>query len=326
MNKMLAACVCVTLWFTAAVCFAAAYPKLSLDLATVYDAKSPPALGGAKFKELVEQKSKGAITINLFTNGSLGTEKDNFTMLAADEFPFVIGGIQPIDMYAPAYMFLSAPYVVVSWDHLKNILNSDIGKNLAASLEKNNIRSLAVNYRGIRNTTSNKPIKNPADMKGVKLRLSEITSWVAFWQGIGALTTPVALPELYGALQTNVVEASEGPYEQFATNKLYEVQKYIVNTRHIYEPTWLYISDKLYKAQNAETRLLFDEAAQEAMAYANAQAEGLSNKFLKEMTDHGVQVIEPDMQAFQTAADPVLAAMFKSIWTVTTPEAVKSYR
>lgn len=300
------------------------YPKMNLDVACVYDAASAPALGGAKFAELIAEKSGGNIKVNLFTNGALGTEKDNFTMLAANELDLVIGGIQPIDMYAPEYGFLYAPYVIVSWEHLDHVLASELGDGMRARLAESNIHALAINYRGIRETTSNKAIYTPDDMKDVKFRLSEITSWVTFWKGVGALTTPVALTELYSALQTNVVEASEGPYEQFATNKLYEVQKYVINTHHIYEPTWLYISETLYQSMNDETRLLIDECAEEAMSYANEQATILSEKFLNEMLDNGCELIEPDVAAFQAEAERILPDMFTTTWTVTTLDEVRA--
>lgn len=302
-----------------------AFPKMNIDLATVYDAKSAPALGAARFKELIEDKSSGAIKINIFTNGSLGTEKDNFTALAADEIPMVVGGIQPIDMYAPEYQFLSAPYMIKDWDHLDAVLGSEIGEGLYKKLDENNIHALAMNRRGIRETTANKEIKTPADLKNIKFRVSEITSWVAFWKGVGALTTSVALTELYSALQTNVVEASEGPYEQFATNKLYEVQKYVINTHHIYEPTWIYISRKQYDAMDEETKALFQECADQAMEYANEQAEILSGQFLQEMVDNGCTVVEPDVDAFRAAAEPVLKDLFETMWTVTTYDEVMGY-
>lgn len=303
----------------------AAYPKMNMDLATVYDAKSAPALGAARFKELIEDKSGGAIKINIFTNGSLGTEKDNFTALAADEIPMVVGGIQPIDMYAPEYQFLSAPYMIKDWDHLDAVLGSEIGEGLYKKLDENNIHALAMNRRGIRETTANKEIKTPEDLKNIKFRVSEITSWVAFWKGVGALTTSVALTELYSALQTNVVEASEGPYEQFATNKLYEVQKYVINTHHIYEPTWIYISRSQFDALDDNTKALFQECADQAMEYANEQAEVLSGQFLQEMADNGCTVIDPDVDAFRAAAEPVLKDLFESMWTVTTYDKVMSY-
>lgn len=323
MKKWIALLLTMMLAFTSAFALAE-YPQMNLDVACVYDAASAPALGGTRFGELIAEKSGGNIEINLFTNGALGTEKDNFTMLAANEIDMVIGGIQPIDMYAPEYGFLFAPYVIISWDHLDSVLASDLGDGMRAKLAASNIRSLAINYRGIREMTSNKAIYTPEDMKNVKFRLSEINSWVAFWKGVGALTTPVALTELYSALQTNVVEASEGPYEQFATNKLYEVQKYVINTHHIYEPTWLYISETLYNSLDENTRALFDDCAKEAMAYANEKAVILSEQFLQEMLDNGCELIEPDVAAFQAAAETILPDMFSTMWPVTTLDDVRA--
>lgn len=304
---------------------AAEYPTMSLDLACVYASTSGPAQGAQKFKELLEERSNGAITINLFTDGSLGTEKDNFTQLAADELPLVVGGIQPIDMYATEYQFLSAPYMITSWEHLDALLDSEIGAGLYGRLDENNIHALAICRRGIRETCATKEIHVPQDLQGVKFRVSEITSWVAFWKGIGAQTTSVALTELYSALQTHVVDACEGPYEQMATNKLYEVQDYVINTDHIYEPTWLYISNRVYNELDDATKKLFDECAKEAMDYGTEQASVLSEGWYQEMIDGGCTIIEPDVEAFREASIPVLKELFDSMWTVTTYDEVMSY-
>lgn len=301
------------------------YPEMNLDLACVYAASSGPAQGAQRFKELIEERSSGTITVNLFTDGSLGTEKDNFTQLAADELPLVVGGIQPIDMYATEYQFLSAPYMITSWEHLDALLDSEIGDGLFQKLEENNIHAMAMCRRGIRQTCATKEIRMPADLQGVKFRVSEITSWVAFWKGVGAQTTSVALTELYSALQTHVVEACEGPYEQMATNKLYEVQDYVINTEHIYEPTWLYMSSRVYQGLDDRTRELFDTCAKEAMDYGTEQAGVLSEGWLQEMVDGGCEVIEPDVEAFREAAIPVLKELFDSMWTVTTYDEVMSY-
>lgn len=296
-----------------------------IDIATIYDAKAPPTIGTAKFKELVEERSKGAIEVNLFTSGALGSEKDIFNLLAGNELQMVLGGIQGVDQFAPEYMFITAPYLIKDWDHLRAILEGDLGKEMIKELDKKNVHILAVNYRGIRNSTSNKPINTPKDMKGLKLRLPEVLSWVATWKGIGAMPTPIALPELYGALQTKVVDASEGPYEQFATFKLFEVQKYVVNTRHIYEPCWLYISKSFLESLPKNQQEIIVSSAKEAMLYADKLAEEMAADFLKQCLDNGMELIEPDFDAFQEAAKPVLEEMFKTTWTVTTYDEVMEY-
>ncbi|HHV58231.1 MAG TPA: TRAP transporter substrate-binding protein [Firmicutes bacterium] len=298
---------------------------VKIDLATIYDAKAPPTMGAAKFKELVEQRSNGAIKVNLFTNGALGSEKDTFNALSGNELQMILGGIQGVDQFAPQYMFITAPYLIKSWDHLRAILEGDLGQKMIQDLDKKNVHMLAVNYRGIRNTTSNKAFKKPDELKGLKLRLPEVASWVAAWKWLGAMPTPVALPELYGALQTKVVDASEGPYEQLATFKLYEVQKYIVQTQHVYEPCWLYISKSFLDSLPKEQQEIITSSAKEAMLYADQLAQEKAQEFLKELTDHGMQEIQPDLAAFQAAAKPMLDDMFKSTWTATTYDEVMQY-
>jgi len=298
---------------------------IQIDVATIYDAKAPPTLGTAKFKELVEERSNGAIQVNLFTSGALGSEKDIFNLLSGNELQMVLGGIQGVDQFATEYMFITAPYLITGWDHIRAILEGDLGRKMIKELDKKNVHIIGVNYRGIRNTTSNKPIKTPKDMNGLKLRLPEVSSWVATWKGIGAMPTPIALPELYGALQTKVVDASEGPYEQFATSKLFEVQKYVVNTNHVYEPCWLYISKSFLESLPKDLQEIITSSAKEAMLYADDLADKMAADFLKQCTDNGMTVIDPDLATFQEAAKPVLEKMFETTWTATTYDEVMEY-
>lgn len=299
---------------------------IEMSLATVYDAKAPQTLGAYKFKELIEEKSNGNITVNVFTNGTLGTEKDNYNQMAAGELEMVLAGTQGVDQYASEFAFFGIPYLFRSWDHLGAVLEGEIGQNLKARFEEQNIRMLQVCYRGIRQTTSNRPISNVSELKGLKLRLPELASWVAIWKQIGASPAPIPLPELYSALQTKVVDASEGPYEQIATFKLYEVQDYLINTNHIYEPVWLFVSKSYYDGLSAEQQKLIDECSTEAMDWATDLAAEKSDDFLQELKDNGMEVIDPDIDEFLETAQPVLEQMFKDNWTVTSYEEVMSYK
>lgn len=296
-----------------------------IDIATIYDGKAPPTLGAAKFKELVEDRSDGTIEVNLFVSGALGSEKDTFNQLAGNELQMILGGIQGVDQFASEYMFITAPYLIRDWDHLRAVLEGDLGKDMISALDEKNVHILATNYRGIRNISSNKPIHTAGDMKGLKLRLPEVESWVASWKDIGTMPTPIALPELYGALQTNVVDGSDGPYEQMATNKLYEVQDYVIETQHVYEPCWLFISKSFMDSLPEEQQEIINSSAKEAMLYADELATEMDSKFLKELTDNGMEFIEPDLETFFEAAEPSLKKMFETSWTVTTYDEVMEY-
>lgn len=299
---------------------------LEWDMPSVYAEGSAPVKGAKKFAELVAEKSGGQIKVNVFPNGSLGTERENFEALKAGDVELILAGYQGQDMFAPEYMFFTAPFLFKSMDHMKAVLEGDLGKKMFAKMDESNAHMIGTIIRGARQMTSNKPIQTPDDVKGLKLRLPEIEAWVAAWkEGFGALATPVALPELYGALQTGVVEASEGPYEQFYTFKLQEVQKYLTKTAHIYEATFFWINKPLWDSLTPEQQKIIQEASDEAVAFANAEAEKDAVEMGKKMVEAGMIESTPDRDKFVELAQPALKKFFETKWPVTNLDEINSY-
>ncbi|MDQ0338288.1 tripartite ATP-independent transporter DctP family solute receptor [Caldalkalibacillus uzonensis] len=297
---------------------------IRIDIASVYEEKSAPAKGAAKFAELVNERSNGEIEVNFFPNGALGTERENFEAVRAGDLEMVLGGYQGVDMYAPEYMFFTAPFLFQSMEHMQAALYGDLGEQMFAEMADAGLQIIGTNIRGARHMTANKPIETPDDVKGLNLRLPEIEAWIASWEAIGASPTPVALPELYGALQTGVVEASEGPYEQIYTFKLQEVQDYLINTGHIYEATFMWMNKDLWDSLSPEHQQLIQEAAEEAMAYADAEAVSDAEQFYQELQEAGMQVVEIDKEAFVEQAQPGLERFFQESWTVTSLEEINA--
>jgi tripartite ATP-independent transporter DctP family solute receptor len=303
----------------------AAGKVVKIDVASVYDGASAPVKGTKKFATLVEERTKGAIKVNVFPNGQLGSERDIFNNLSNGDLQMIIGGIQGVDMFAPKYMFITAPYLFKDFKHVDAILQGDLGKKMIATLDEKNAHLLAINNRGVRQTISSKPFRTPAELKGIKLRLPEVQSWVSNWKDMGASPTPIALPELYGASQNKVVDASEGPYEQIATYKLYEVQKYLINTAHVIEPTFLWINKKFLDGLPKDQQDIIVQAGKEGMKFADEEALKDNDRFFSELKSKGVEVIEPDIEAFRKVAQPILETNFKKNWDVTSLQEVMTY-
>lgn len=295
---------------------------LEMDLATVYEADAPQSLGAERFAELVEEKSGGEIVVNFFPGGSLGTEQDNFNAVSSGELDMVLGGSTGIDMFANEFMFFQSPYMMQDIGHVENFIESDLHDDMVERMGESNIQLVGHIIRGARNSTSNQPFTTPEELQGVSFRLPESPTWIAVWEGLGASATPVALPELYSALQTGVVDASEGPYEQFATFSLQEVQDYVINTEHIYEVTEIWIGKEIYDSMTEEQRGWVDEAGEEAVEFANEEAEVQEEEFLQELVDGGAEVIDPDRDAFIQAAQEPLQQLFESQFTVATYDEV----
>ena len=130
--------------------------------------------------------------------------------------------------------------------------------------DKTGHQILAVTYYGARHTSSNKPIKTCADLKGLKIRVPDVPAYLAMPRACGANTAPIAFAEVYLALQNGTVEAQENPLTTIEAKKFYEVQKHIALTGHIVDHLNTVVSSGLWKKLSDEDKKIFTDVAQEA--------------------------------------------------------------
>ena len=298
------------------------------SLSMTYDVKSPMAVAAQKFSDDVKEASDGRLVINLFTNSALGSETDSYIAVAGDELEMTCAGVQGLDAYAPRSSFLSAPFLFKDTDHIKAVVDSEIGDGMKEDFIEDNLRMLGIGYRTPRVMSSNKPDRTPNDLNGLKMRVSEMSSWVSIWgpDTLGATAITMPLGELYGALQNGTAEASEGPYEQLATNKFYEVQDYVINTNHVYEWVAVFISEKTYQKLPEDLQDILSEYAVSSFGdYCTELNQETADSYLQELVDNGMEVIEPDREAFQEKALSSYDKWFADEWTVTDYDEVMSY-
>ena len=298
--------------------------KFKLDLATAYSADSPAGKAMKKFVDDVKTKSNGTIEINLFTDGTLGNPKDN-SSVASGDLDMTMAGLEGLDLYAPEYTFLDAPFLMKSLKQQDAILNSGIGDKLKAIYKKNGFTTLGFHNRDVRELAGTRPLKTLDDLKGLKLRLPGMRVYVDTWSQLGVSSTTVAMNELYTALQTKVAEACEGGYEQMATLKLYEVQPYIMETDHVYEFVGLYINNKVFDKMTPEQKKILEECAKEDLKYADQLAAESREQYKEQCVSKGVQIVQVDREAFRKALEDYYKEQFKSKWNVTTYEDVMKY-
>jgi tripartite ATP-independent transporter DctP family solute receptor len=224
------------------------------------------------------------------------------------------------------FLFSSAP---VAW----KVMDGPFGKEMAEDcLKKTGMRVLAYGETGFRNfTTSNRMIKSPADMKGLKIRVMESPVYVAMIKGLGAQPTPIAWPETYTALQQKVVDGQENPVSVIASNKFYEVQKYLTMDGHSYGVDFIIINEKFYQSLPKDTQQDIKLAA------INAGWSGRANQQLNSaigvglLQEKGMQIYKPnakELDAFRQATQkPVIDYIEKQIgkpWIDKLQKAVKA--
>lgn len=269
--------------------------RVGYILATGSDADK----GAQKFKELVEKNSNGRIQVQTFPSSQLGSDNDMINAQQTGSLEMEICGDGPINTFEPGYGALTMPFVFRDAQHMLNVYNGPIGQQLnQAFIKDKGVRIVGVWARGPRYLTANKPIKTPADLQGYKLRVPAQTTYVETWKRLGAVPTAMNLNELYTALQQGVVGGQENPLDLIDTSSFYQVQKYVMDTDHVYGPYLVTVSDKFYSSLPADLKKVFDSALKEATTYEIGVSNDGQNQFRADLEKKGMTFVHVDRQAF----------------------------
>jgi tripartite ATP-independent transporter DctP family solute receptor len=299
----------------------------TIRLASAFEPTHILCQSAKKFQELVNERSNGELAVQLFLGGVMGSEEECTESVSIGAVEMQAGGGLPIKTFASKYYFLDSPYVIKDWAHYKRVFfDSPIGEKARDLIAKNgNTLYLGVVYRGVRQFTSNKPIRTPADLKGLKLRLPQLPTWIAVWKEVGALPVPVALTELFSALQTGVADASEGDVSQIHSFHLDEVQKYLSLTGHLVQTGALTINKSFFESLSEKHQDIVAKAGKEASEWGSENIISGEKNLIDDLKKKGMKVVEADGAAFRDKAEPAVEKLFKTEWPVTTWKEVLSY-
>jgi len=206
------------------------------------------------------------------------------------------------------------PYIVKSREHMKKIEKAIFWSKLEPAAEKKGLKILAVWENGYRDITNNKrPIKEPSDLQGIKLRVPQGKWRVKMFQQYGANPSPMKFSELFTALQTGVMDGEENPLTQIYSAKLQEVQKYLSMSGHVYTPAYLTVGLNHWKTLPPDVRKILEDTAKETQAYVYETAEKQDKELLQKLKDAGMQVNEVDKPAFIKASKPIYEEFAKDV-------------
>jgi tripartite ATP-independent transporter DctP family solute receptor len=206
------------------------------------------------------------------------------------------------------------PYLVKDRNHMHAIEKAVFWPKLEPAAEKKGLKILAVWENGYRHITNNKhPIKVPADLKGIKLRVPEGKWRVKMFQAWGANPSPMKFSEVFTALQTGVMDGQENPFTQIYSAKFQEVQKYLSLTGHVYTPAYVTVGMRKYQSLPEDVRKILEDTAKETQAFVYEAAARDDKALLDKLKAAGMQVNEPNKDAFIKASKPIYDEFSKEV-------------
>ncbi|KRB93502.1 TRAP transporter substrate-binding protein [Noviherbaspirillum sp. Root189] len=285
----------------------------------------PVSFGVKRFAELVSKKSDGKLKVQEYPSSTLGNELQQQSALQ--------GGIQ--EMSAPATTSLAGivkefglidfPFSINSYEQADALLDGPLGQALLAKLPEKGLVALGFWDLGFRNVTNSKrAIMRPEDLEGIKIRVIPNPVFLETFKAFKANPTPMPFSELYGALESKAVDGQENPFAVILSNKMYEVQKYVSATKHVYAANILLVSKRFWdKLSPAEQKILKD-AATEATGYQRQVSRAAAQRAVSELQAKGMQynelnaaeqarmrqVAKPVTDRFAATYDPAIVKIY----------------
>ncbi|MBN1307987.1 MAG: TRAP transporter substrate-binding protein [Chitinispirillaceae bacterium] len=289
------------------VCTKKSAPKhrVILKCAHSLDVTHPVHRAMEYMAESVAEKSQGRMQVKIFPSEQLGNEKECIEALQLGFLAMTKVSVAPMEGFVPRMKIFGIPYLFRDGDHYWKVLKGPIGRELLLAGEAKRLRGLCYYDAGARSFYAKKEIKNPADLKGMKIRVMNSAMSMKMISAMGGSPTPMPWGELYTSLEQGVVDAAENNTPSFRTSRHYEVCGYYILDEHTRLPDILVISTRVWNKLKPEFRRVLQEAVDESVEYQRtiwAQAEEDDLKIVK---DAGVTVTVPDKRPFRESVECV---------------------
>ncbi len=265
------------------------------------------------FAKEVEKRTGGRYKIQTFYNGALGGERESIeaVQLGTQELAFSSTG--PVPNFVPEAKILDVPFLFRDKAHARAVLDGPIGQELLAKFDAKGFKALAWAENGFRHMTNSKrDVKTPEDLKGLKMRTMENPVHIAAYKGFGIITTPMAFPEVFTALQQGTVDGQENPLPVIISAKFDQVQKHLSLTGHVYSPALFVMNKAAFDKLAAADKQAFIDAAKEGARLNRARVDEDDAKGVADLRAKGMTVIDDlDKSKFIAALAPVNAQFEK---------------
>ncbi|GAB4258044.1 TRAP transporter substrate-binding protein [Deferrisoma sp.] len=279
---------------------APAAAKTEIKLGVVTKPGSAQNVAAEKFKEIVETRSGGDVTVKIYHSASLGSETEILQQIQMGSVQMGVITLGPIDAFVPEVDVVAFPFLFKSYEQVDQVLDGPLGAEILKRMESAGFKGLAFTENGFRHLTNRvRPVHTVDDVKGLKIRVMESTLHKELWRALGANPTPMAWP-IYTELEQGTIDGQENPLWVAWTYKLYEVQKYLSLTGHVYSAHAVLANLDWFNGLPEAIRNLLAEAAREAARYERNWNRSNEADFLAKLKEAGMIVDEhPDIDSFR---------------------------
>ncbi len=248
----------------------AAQQPIVIKFSHVVAIDTPKGKGADYFKKLAEERTKGRVKVEVYPNSSLFKDGEEMEALQLGSVQILAPSVAKFGpLGVREFEVFDLPYIFDSFEELHKVTEGPVGKKLFQKLESKGITGLAFWDNGFKEMSANKPIRMPADYKGLKMRIQSSKVLGDEMKALGAIPQVMAFSEVYQALQTGVVDGTENPPSNFYTQKMHEVQKYLALTDHGVIEYAVIVNKKFWDGLPPDIRTTLEAAMKDATKYAN---------------------------------------------------------
>jgi tripartite ATP-independent transporter DctP family solute receptor len=286
--------------------------KFNLKLGHAVNTTDGQHAAAVKMAELVKQRTNGDVEITVYPANQLGNDAAMINGARGGTIDIVSSGASNYNGIVANTAAMELPFVFRSAQHAYTVLDGPVGTGVLNELAPHGLKGLAYWENGWRAFTNNKrPVKTPDDLKGLKIRSTPNPYHIQAFKLLGMNPSPMAIAELYTALEVGTFDAQEHPINVTWSSKFYEVQKHLTVSNHVYSPLILAMNKAKFDSLPANYQQIVVDAAREAAKYQRDLNAGNASKVVAELKKAGMQVVENvDMAPFQKIVSESIAKTF----------------
>lgn len=273
-----------------------AIAPMTLTLGHSEASEGLPAEAAERYAELVGELTDGAVTIEVFPAGQLGSLYEMQETLEVGGIDIVMNSVGSLERYTDLAAIDGLPFLYDDEAQLAEVWNGEIGAEiLDAIAEDSGFRLLGAMYRGPRVLNSTRPVENLDDLAGLKLRVPTQQTYIDTWIALGGSPAPMAFSEVFGSLESGAIDGQENPIDVVRNNSLYEIAPYVTETNHIYGNFHMQFSEARFQEYPAAVRDALEQAADEISVWYGEETTKRLSEDKKFLEDNGTEFFQVDI-------------------------------